>query len=374
MANLDLIALVSGKQKRTPSSSNTVDFLSIKVGASGLEIKETSSQFDFSNKKLTNLAQGTAPGHAVVLDSNTLVPLTMIPPAALERLVVVADQTARYALTTATVQNGDTVKQTDTGEMWYVIDDSNLSNSSGYAVYTAGTASSVPWSGITGKPTTLTGYGVSDSDVVDSVIAAFVSGAGTVTSSDTIVSAINKLDGNIANKLDSSAFTDTAVTGKLITGFTSGAGTVTATDTILQAIQKLDGNVTALSGGSTSTKSLVNDNAGSITAGQVVYIKDNGNVDLAQANVANLDTFQIGIVKDASIATTASGNIYVIDGLLLSGFSSLTPGAKVYVSRSTAGALTQSLTGFVAGEFVYCVGRAISATEIAYDPEFEFEY
>jgi hypothetical protein len=45
-------------------------------------------------------------------------------------------------------------------------------------------------------------------------------------------------------KLNSSAFTDAAVTGKLITGYVSGAGTVAATDTILQAIQKLNGNQT----------------------------------------------------------------------------------------------------------------------------------
>lgn len=36
--------------------------------------------------------------------------------------------------------------------------------------------------------------------------------------------------------------TNSAVIGKVLTGYTSGAGTVAATDTILQAIQKLDGN------------------------------------------------------------------------------------------------------------------------------------
>jgi hypothetical protein len=40
-------------------------------------------------------------------------------------------------------------------------------------------------------------------------------------------------------------FTDARATGAVITGFTSGAGTVAATDTILQAIQKLDGNIAA---------------------------------------------------------------------------------------------------------------------------------
>lgn len=41
-----------------------------------------------------------------------------LPKAALERLVVVADDTARFALTTATAQSGDTVKVTSTGKMY----------------------------------------------------------------------------------------------------------------------------------------------------------------------------------------------------------------------------------------------------------------
>ncbi len=95
--------------------------------------------------------KGVANGYAS-LDASALIPITQIPPAALERLIVVADQTARYALTTATAQNGDTVQQTDTGAMYFIIDDTNLNNASGYAIYTVGTASSVPWSGITGIP------------------------------------------------------------------------------------------------------------------------------------------------------------------------------------------------------------------------------
>jgi len=49
--------------------------------------------------------------------------------------------------------------------------------------------------------------------------------------------------GVFSDFLTPTSFTATAVTGKLITGFSSGAGTVAATDTILQAINKLDGNV-----------------------------------------------------------------------------------------------------------------------------------
>lgn len=77
-----------------------------------------------------------------------------LPKAALERLVVVADDTARFKLTTATAQVGDTVKVTATNKMYLVKDDSKLNTEAGYEPYTASSASSVPWSGVTGKPST----------------------------------------------------------------------------------------------------------------------------------------------------------------------------------------------------------------------------
>lgn len=77
-----------------------------------------------------------------------------LPKAALERMVVVADDAARFKLTTATAQVGDTVKVTATNKMYLVKDDSKLNAEAGYEPYTAGQASSVPWSGVTGKPST----------------------------------------------------------------------------------------------------------------------------------------------------------------------------------------------------------------------------
>lgn len=79
-----------------------------------------------------------------------------LPKAALERLIVVANDTARFALTTATAQSGDTVKVTSTGKMYLIKDESKLSSEDGYEPYTASQASSVPWSGVTGKPSTFT--------------------------------------------------------------------------------------------------------------------------------------------------------------------------------------------------------------------------
>jgi hypothetical protein len=81
------------------------------------------------------------------------VDIARLPQGALERLVKVANEAARYALTTADVQLGDTVQQLDTGIMYVVTDTDHLDSAAGYTEYTAGTAASVPWSGVTGKPT-----------------------------------------------------------------------------------------------------------------------------------------------------------------------------------------------------------------------------
>ena len=51
-----------------------------------------------------------------------------------------------------------------------------------------------------------------------------------------------KLAGDLSGNADLPIVTNAAVIGKALTGFTSGAGTVSSIDNILQAIQKVDGN------------------------------------------------------------------------------------------------------------------------------------
>jgi len=97
--------------------------------------------------------KGQALGVAT-LDADGYVQLSQMNPSVIERVIVVADEAARYALTIEDVQNGDVVnQQTPLPEtMWYVVDDTNLDNSAGYLPFSAGVAASVAWSGITGKP------------------------------------------------------------------------------------------------------------------------------------------------------------------------------------------------------------------------------
>lgn len=112
-----------------------------------------STTFDgSSNKSITTTLSGF---DASKITSGTI-SIDRLPKGALERLVVVASDTERYKLTENDVQLGDTVKVESTGLMYYVVDEDNLANGAGYSVYTAGSATSVPWSGVTDKPSTFT--------------------------------------------------------------------------------------------------------------------------------------------------------------------------------------------------------------------------
>lgn len=109
---------------------------------------KANSSHTHGNGDITSLDAGKITSGIISIDR--------LPQGALERLTVVADDTARFKLTSSTIQKGDTVKVTSSGKMYYVVDETKLSSEAGYEVYAAGTAASVPWSGVTGKPSTYT--------------------------------------------------------------------------------------------------------------------------------------------------------------------------------------------------------------------------
>ena len=115
-------------------------------------------------KDVADLKTGLQNIDAGQIKTGTL-PLSVIPHGALERMHVVANEGALATLTSEQVQNGDTVRVNDTGTMYFVTDDTKLGTGDymqGLTVYTAGTASSVNWSGVQGTPNTLAGYGITD--------------------------------------------------------------------------------------------------------------------------------------------------------------------------------------------------------------------
>lgn len=98
--------------------------ISVSVGNSG-DIATGSATFDGTTNASISISS---------------IPLSAIPQGALERLVHVTDQAARFALTTDNVQLGDTVMQDDTQVMYVVVDTDALASEKGYQEYKAGTA------------------------------------------------------------------------------------------------------------------------------------------------------------------------------------------------------------------------------------------
>ena len=89
--------------------------------------------------------------------------------------------------------------------------------------------------------------------------ANLTGGVTSVGNAATVVTNAN-LTGEATSVGNAATLTNSAVIGKVITGFTSGAGVVAATDTILQAIQKLNGNTAASGSGTVTSVSVVTAN------------------------------------------------------------------------------------------------------------------
>ena len=114
-------------------------------GSGNISINSTLNSFDAS--KITS---GT-------LNADRLpeIPISKIPAAAMERLYVVESQSAAMSLT---IQEGDVVQIGSGGPMYFCVSESASTFATKFKVFTAGAATSVPWSGVTNAPTKLSQF------------------------------------------------------------------------------------------------------------------------------------------------------------------------------------------------------------------------
>lgn len=129
-------------------------------GSSNVSINSTLNGFDAS--KITS---GT-----INADRLPEIPISKIPAAAMERLYVVESQSAAMSLT---IQEGDVVQIGSGGPMYFCVSESASTFATKFKKFTAGSATSVPWSGVTNAPTKLSQF-TNDS--------GFTTNKGTVTS------------------------------------------------------------------------------------------------------------------------------------------------------------------------------------------------
>lgn len=201
-----------------------------------------------------------------------------LPATALERCVVVADDTARFKLTTSSVQVGDTVKVTATKKMYMVVDSDSLSTEAGYEEY----FTSTDWSTITNKPTSFT-------PATHSHAAATQSANGFMSSADK-----KKLDG-ITESADSVSFTRSLTSGTKV-----GTITINGTGTDLYAPTNTDTHHTAKNVVASSKTGTANVTAA--TSNPYLNLIENGAVR---------STHQIKGNGATKVKTDTSGNIII---------------------------------------------------------------
>lgn len=118
-------------------------------GSSNVSINSTLNGFDAS--KITS---GT-------LNADRLpnIPIEKLPAGALERMFVMESQNAAInAVKAGTIQEGDVVQIGSKGLMYFCIDNAATTFGNAFKEFTAGSATSVPWSGVTNAPTKLSQF------------------------------------------------------------------------------------------------------------------------------------------------------------------------------------------------------------------------
>lgn len=310
-------------------SSNSQDMdicynsVEIAAGAAGSGVNITNvdagANLDFDGAKLTNVAQATDPGDAVVLDGTSKIPSGLLPALAITDVVLVADAAGLEALTDpADIQEGDVV---------IVADDS---------AGQTGTA--------TKQAYIYAGGGAGDIDTNFHLLQS-----GGVISVNGQATAVVVLDA------DDLTYTQA----------NPAHWTVADNSTIKDTLDEVGSRLFALEAASAGSDVRYFVATGLIGAKNVAVLLADGTMQRAALTTADA-TKQIAVYSGTTtLATGVSGAFYVRNGAQITGYSGLNTGAVQYAAA--AGALTGVAPAFNAGDNVYRVGVALSTTEILFD-------
>lgn len=129
---------ISGKLDTTVYEADKANFATKDELASKLDTASFETKFAEQNVDVSKL-QG-------------VISVDNLPATATATLKVVENEDAMLALTTDDVQNGDVVKNNETGKLFFVVDATKLNSIDGYVEFSA----TVDWASITNKPETFT--------------------------------------------------------------------------------------------------------------------------------------------------------------------------------------------------------------------------
>lgn len=219
----------------------------------------------------------------------------------------------------------------------------------------------------TGSGTTAITVTLANASVITKVLTGYVSGAGTISTTDSLLSAIQKLNGNIGalttgvssvfgrtgavvatsgdyktsqvTELTNLYFTNARAIASTLTGYISGAGTITSSDSTLTAIQKLNGNTAALVTGVSSVNSLT---------GAVALTGTVNRITISSANVFDISANYIGQNSITTLGTVTIGvwNGTAITNANLANSATTINGVSISLGASgTVTAAAGTLTG-----------------------------
>ena len=177
---------------------------------------------------------------------------------------------------------------------------------------------------------------------------------GNITGNAATVTTIPTLSGQVSNSGNSVSLVNSAVTGQSLTGYSSGAGTITSGDSILSAIDKLNGNITGfivnLASGVTGTLGISNGGTGAASAW------------LAMTNLTGNYYVRPG-GTDSDIQTAINAGFTAMNGTASSGNAA--PHVTVHLSPGSSYTLSNPLT--LENEYVNldCEGAILNASALS---------
>ena len=205
-----------------------------------------------ANNKITGLGSAAlltagAAGGVATLDGGGTVPTAQLPAAVLGAIKYQGTWNATTNVPTLTSSVG-------TQGYYYVVATAGTTNLDGIASWEIGDWAifgTATWQKIdnTDAVTSVNGFTGTVSIAYADLAGAIPTWNQNTTGNAATVTTNANLTGEATSTGNAVTLTNSAVIGKVITGYTSGAGTVAATDTLLQAIQKLNGNTAAIAGG-----------------------------------------------------------------------------------------------------------------------------
>ena len=149
--------------------------------------------------------------------------------------------------------------------------------------------------------------------------------------------------------------TNASVIGKVLTGYVSGAGVVAATDTILQAIQKLNGNIGAIVSGVSSVNSLT---------GAVALTGTANRITISAANVFDIAATYVGQTSITTLGTISTGTWSATAIAASKGGTAIDTSASTGVAQIAAGTWSVS-TAIVDGTTATTQAASDNSTKLA---------